>query len=168
MLFVLSYLCFGFYLSFLFLVSIPIIFHCFYFVLKIKFYIKITRLSLPDERTLIAETKPFWSHSMSSPLAPGNSIFSFILFVICIKWNISKRKWGSTCQGDEEWRIVHWGKQLAPGRKGKMISLRMILRAKPTCLMLVQRTSLAPLSEKMNFKAFSKPILVGWPVPKTR
>ena len=165
MLFVLSYLCFGFYLSFLFLFSIPIIFHCFHFVLKIKCYIKITKLSLPDESTLIAETKPFWSHSMSSPLAPGNSIFSFILFVISIKWNISKRKLGSTCQGDEEWRIAHWGKQLAPGRKGKMILVRNM---KPTCLMLVQRTSLAPLSEKMNFKAFSKPILVGWPVPKTR
>ena len=37
-----------------------------------------------------------------------------------------------------------------------------------SCLMLVQRTSLEPLSVKMNFKAFSKPILVGWPVPNTR
>ena len=79
-----SIIFFLFYLSFFFLVSIPIISYGFDGFLKIFLNDRKTRclnceiLSV-DPVTFIADTKPFCSHSMSSPVAPGNSMFSFIL-----------------------------------------------------------------------------------------
>ena len=115
MLFVFSYLSFViFYLSFLFLVSISIISHCFHFVLNWHSNI---RPSMLDERNLDSSDesvlKPFnvistGTRELHVLVHPFQKYFSEIF---------SPERQPRTFQGDEEWRIVHWGKLLAPGKK---------------------------------------------------